>query len=670
MNSALVILLQQHLAFRYQDNIVNKDTGAVRPGAFYYTVNPEGAYNTTIRVGKTLRLAADRFGEPAAAVVLNLLKFGHAKVSDLESAYEVDSHTETIADDDDAEAAPAAPVAPMVKAEPQEEDGGIDLGDSFKPQEMANKKSKFRTRGQLHTALDELICEGIIVPVFENLDYWPAQDRMEFLKSTIQAVDLRDGKSQKAKQQAYDAEVREYQLKWQAETDKYFGISRAKRKRETTRKHAAKKVKLDDGLTNGVSMGHSTEEMLFDSGAIINDDLILRVNFEKVNVLTRNHFLADMAERFVGPVTAKVYTAALRVLSRKVMRCIDPLDQEDNEDSDDEEHAETGPALRIGQIEEELDPDLDLRLGLADKPIKPEVNGMNGNHHADGESEDANENDDDDDDENQGLFVNGGNHGAGFARKSSVEKLSRLDLVQYHLELLAEDPRGFIKQGPGKDWHIPMLTLVRRLQQLELENTVHGRFGTLSASVLRILKENGKLEEKQVSNIGMVPARETRSALSTLLKANIIESQEIPRDTNRSVTKAAYLYSYTPLYARQQLLAETYKAMHRLLLRIEHERQMFATVIDKAERSDVRDHVQKWFSPEEKNTLQKWWDREQKLLAQVSRCDDLVALLRDYVPEEYFPEVDEDSLTQYNGEIESEAEEPNVEVEEEVREEA
>ncbi|KAK5012024.1 RNA polymerase III subunit C82, partial [Cryomyces antarcticus] len=67
--------------------------------------------------------------------------------------------------------------------------------------------------------------------------------------------------------------------------------------------------------------------------------------------------------------------------------------------------------------------------------------------------------------------------------------------------------------------------------------------------------------------------------------------------------------------------------------RIKVEKAKVQAVIDKAERTDVVNNEEKYLTNMERDVLREWRNTEEKLLVQLARQDDLVALFRDFTPE-------------------------------------
>jgi DNA-directed RNA polymerase III subunit RPC3 len=358
------------------------------------------------------------------------------------------------------------------------------------------------------------------------------------------------------------------------------------------------------------------------------------VNFEKCNVGLRNQQLVRMAARYVGETTAKVYEALLRVLENQVIRCYDPLDpiarpsptkrdkkeggRVKKDDEEDREHVERmkrvigddhQPLVKVGEIANMLDTELDLNNGLHGQELAPVTNG----HAGDGPD----------------IGKENENRPHPVRKQKPMDPTVRLLKIEQHLRILAVDPRQFIILA-GRDYRVPYNSLTRTLINNTIEEFVTARHGMLSARVIRMLHASGNLDEGQLKDHSMVSDKDIRLAIVPLCQAGILRMQEVPKDTTRQTNRIMWSVKYDVRKARRQLIKDSYQAMARLLARLEVERAKVDMVIEKSERSDVIGHEDKYLSETEKQKLHRWNAVEEMLLRQVYRIDDLVATMRDF----------------------------------------
>jgi len=179
-------------------------------------------------------------------------------------------------------------------------------------------------------------------------------------------------------------------------------------------------------------------------------------------------------------------------------------------------------------------------------------------------------------------------------------------------------------------WTVEYRHLARKLRHLELERIIETRYGDVALRVVRVLHAKGKLDEKRLQEISLLPPKDLRQVLASMQAGGFVDLQEVPRDAQRQPSRTIYLWFYDPDRVRRNVLQDTYKAMSRCLQRIKFERNRLKAFLEKAERSDVKGNEERFLSEAELKTLQQWKDKEAMLLGEVSRLDDLVAVLRDF----------------------------------------
>ena len=204
-----------------------------------------------------------------------------------------------------------------------------------------------------------------------------------------------------------------------------------------------------------------------------------------------------------------------------------------------------------------------------------------------------------------------------------------------HLLLLAEHPYQFVNLVPRtksatEKWSVNFTSLSRLLCQLEIEFLISSRYGVLGTRIVRILTEKGKLDEKALTNIGLINQKVMRSILTTMHEAGYLELQEIPRDNQRQPSRTMYFWFFDRERCAQKVLGDTYKAMARCLQRVQVEREAVKAVIEKAERTDVVGREEEYLSIDERSALESWREKEERILGELGRLDDLVAILRDF----------------------------------------
>ncbi|XP_064416599.1 DNA-directed RNA polymerase III subunit RPC3 isoform X2 [Latimeria chalumnae] len=150
-----------------------------------------------------------------------------------------------------------------------------------------------------------------------------------------------------------------------------------------------------------------------------------------------------------------------------------------------------------------------------------------------------------------------------FRSLPSGYNISKQILDQY-LTLLVDDPMEFVgKAGEsgGGMYAINLHKALACLARATLESVVQERFGSRSARIFRLLLRKRHLEQKQVEDFGMIPAKEAKDMMYTLLSENLVSLQEIPKTPDHAPSRTFYLYTVNTLPAARMLLQRCYKAV-------------------------------------------------------------------------------------------------------------
>lgn len=320
-------------------------------------------------------------------------------------------------------------------------------------------------------------------------------------------------------------------------------------------------------------------------------ETLYHVDTDKLDVFLRTELLIDLCNRTLGEVPAQVYATILDLLEKEMPRCFDDLD-----DTTDPEYryADTIPSVTSKEVAQALDRNLDLAQEQPSKtPAAPST------------------------------------------RAAGPIDPQRIHEVDLYLRMLAEHPTRLLTRttiAGASRWKVNFRALTLHLIQAELEAIIAARWGPLGARIVRILGAKGRLDEKQLAQLGLCRQRELRHTLTAMQAAGFVDTQEVPRDASRQPSRTIYLWAWDASRARTLVLDDSYKAMARLLQRAAAEKVRLRGVIDKAERSDVRGREEQLLSAAEREALRGWAATEERLLVQLGRQDELVAILRDFLP--------------------------------------
>lgn len=348
----------------------------------------------------------------------------------------------------------------------------------------------------------------------------------------------------------------------------------------------SKRLKLTNGVTHeaGSEAEPSTDSTGDDVNQIV-DSLVVRLNCARITVLFRNTRLSNLVSDTYGRSVSRTYEALLKQLEPDISDAIDD--------------ASLGP-------EKERPPDISPEIDenqLAEALAHPEID----NEHLD----------------SRWTGVNG--HMNGNTHWLTPE-------TRTHLEILCEQPFRFLfhsMEYPDK-YVVHYSDLSIHLRNADILRIISARFDKYSVRVIRVLMEKGKMDEKHLQGIVLMSAKELRQNLAMLKQAGFLELQEVPREAQRQPSRTMYLWFYDPDRVRKMLIEDTYKCMARCLQRMKVEREKIKPTIEKSERSDVRGQEEKLLAKAELDVLKAWRRKEEWLLGEVGRLDELVFVLRDF----------------------------------------
>ncbi|EFR00771.1 DNA-directed RNA polymerase III subunit RPC3 [Nannizzia gypsea CBS 118893] len=598
----LAILIQQQLIFHY--------TG-FEDGVSYYQANWRAAY-LLVRSGSILQLTRERLGDYAAKVVSAILSLGHVKISHLESLPELQptplrngSHQHNGVNGDHS----------LENGDEETMGNGVDDGVNGDTGAYANATGEGTSR--LGPTLRELAAYGYIMRV-KDVHFQSPSDLLESARRAVKASGETEGLKGKKLDEKIEEKAEIMLQEWMDGTVAYGliprNITRGMRRRAANgdSEGPRKRPKLDEAVETD-NYDISEDEDDDDGDMTLDSNMVIRINYEQFNVALRSQRLIKLADQETSPVTSQVYEILLSRIELKTRKCR----QQDGPVLEGEEGQHYSVPIPLHTIVNDLDPNLDLLSSVAGmSATKPKQNGLENGHGEDDEDEDE---DDFDEEDGEG--------------NPQSKTQSRVFQVAQHLSLLASEPYHFSTRRMDSGiitWAVEFRHLARKLRHLEIERLVESRYGTVAVRVLRVLADKGRLDEKRLQEISLMPSKDLRQILARLQSGGFIDLQEVPRDAQRQPSRTIYLWFYDADRVVMMLVEDTYKSMARCLQRLAYERGKLKTLIEKAERSDVKRNMERYLSASDMAALQEWEAKETLLLGEVARLDELVAVLRDY----------------------------------------
>lgn len=575
----LVILTQQHLVFH---------SPSTEPTVFY-DIDWQQSY-ALVRHAKIAHFVEERFDKKTANIVSNLLTLGHTSVADLREAYfSSSSHHEQVVNGSKINGTKVNGDALLSHT-----NGGTSIVNGTSHQDHDDES--LASPEEFYNIIQTLMEHGWIIQVAEA-QYLSAEDMHNIARQ--QALNDEWGGAVPTGTKDKDRLAHLIMANKRRIRDAWLELpnfSSRKRKANDSDFGSNKRTKLNGGGQYGSAGGsdHSSE-----------DDLVIRVNPEKAAVAMRNQYLVSLVEQRINTTTARIYEILLRSLEKNIPRCF-------------EEHSDPPPANIEDQPQWE--PNLDHVVNTKDIAQRAKIvgldicNGLDPNAVA-------------------RITKNTVNKEGVLSQPVDAASLSfheRQEIIEAHLSLLVDHPFRFVTWHARGQYRVDFDLMARSLIQQEIENTVLARKSTVAMKLIRALKKKGKLDERQLCNTMMSSANDVRGIVNDLTVQGFVQTQEVPKVDRREAKLSLHLIWYDVQRAREKLLHDTYKGQVRILQRIAFEREKIQELLSKANRTDVAGNETKYLKQTELDDLKKWKEVQEKLLLQLSREDDLVAVLRDY----------------------------------------
>ncbi|NXB62961.1 RPC3 polymerase, partial [Struthidea cinerea] len=171
-------------------------------------------------------------------------------------------------------------------------------------------------------------------------------------------------------------------------------------------------------------------------------------------------------------------------------------------------------------------------------------------------------------------------------------------VLDQYLALLADDPLEFVgKSGDsgGGTYTVSILWGGTRpswappgpFQHPSLIPLLLHRFGSRCARIFRLLLRKKHLEQKQVEDFAMIPAKEAKDMLYRMLSENLVSLQEIPKTPDHAPSRTFYLYTVNVMAAARMLLHRCYKSVANLMERRQHEMRENKRLLEKSQRVEA-----------------------------------------------------------------------------------
>ncbi|CAN7998598.1 unnamed protein product [Ixodes hexagonus] len=157
------------------------------------------------------------------------------------------------------------------------------------------------------------------------------------------------------------------------------------------------------------------------------------------------------------------------------------------------------------------------------------------------------------------------------------------------LSLLVEDPLRLVRRSDerGGMFCVDLHRGLKLMAEALLASTVQDRFGPKSCRIFRLLLSKRYLEQKQIEELAMIPARDAKEMTYKMFQEKFLAAQELPRTPDYAPSRMIYLFHVDLPQLSRHTLEWCCQAVFNLVLRREHVCQEHRRLLDKKQRVDL-----------------------------------------------------------------------------------
>ncbi|XP_014664073.1 PREDICTED: DNA-directed RNA polymerase III subunit RPC3-like isoform X3 [Priapulus caudatus] len=217
--------------------------------------------------------------------------------------------------------------------------------------------------------------------------------------------------------------------------------------------------------------------------------------------------------------------------------------------------------------------------------------------------------------------------------------------VDQYLNLLTEDSAEFVGklgESGGGTYTVNIKKAITEQAKATIESVVQERFSSKAARIFRLLLRKKYLEQKQIEECAMIPAKEAKDLTYTLFAEAFLSLQEIPRTPDHAPSRTIYLFTVNITQVCRMLLDRCYKALSNIVSKRHHVVKEFKRLLEKQQRveaivaslktsgsdeAQIRE-VEEMITPPERTQLQKVEHMTTKLEQSKIQLDETIFILR------------------------------------------
>lgn len=149
------------------------------------------------------------------------------------------------------------------------------------------------------------------------------------------------------------------------------------------------------------------------------------------------------------------------------------------------------------------------------------------------------------------------------------------EYLDQYIKVLEEDRTRFIDKvgdAGGGQYVVNAKHIFTELAAATAESIVLERYGSKALRIFRVVREKLHIEESQLQNLVMIPAKEVKYLTYTLMEGNYIKIQELRKSmaANNTMGKSFFLFYVDLPQVARMIVEQSYKAISNAYKRKNH----------------------------------------------------------------------------------------------------
>lgn len=208
-----------------------------------------------------------------------------------------------------------------------------------------------------------------------------------------------------------------------------------------------------------------------------------------------------------------------------------------------------------------------------------------------------------------------------------LTKTDHLIALRQIMDALMLDDANFLIHN-GNNFTVNIGSIVKHMKATAIENIIRKKFRQTHLRVYRCILSNQLLDEKIIAKKCLLPIKETREIIMSLLRDGFIDVLEVPKGNDRAPSRCIYMYKANR-NAQKLIIGRIYKSILNIRERYRLEAKSRKNLLKKAERTDIQAD-DSLLSHEEKSELVKFKKMAKQFEGYQIMLDSTLALFKDY----------------------------------------